>query len=676
METKKDKIKSLSREQLAGLITKAKESKKSDIERVARTSNVFSQSFSQQRQWFMEQFMNGGVANVPQSYLLKGNIRLDILEDVLNVIVEKHESLRTVFNTVDYIPSQIIKPYERFRMDTIDLEEYDGSMREAKIREINSEIARRPFDLTVGPLWRFYVLKLSEEEIVLTLSLHHILCDGWSYGVIMNEIAGTYQERLNGLVAHSVLQVQYVDYSEWQRKRIEGGQLDVQLEYWINKLKDAPKAIHLPYDYKRGSVQTYRGMTEYFFIEKEAVKAMSDIGVQMNGSIYHMMMSALTLLMHCYSLDNKLCIGTPVANRNKIELEKLIGLFINTVVIQSEIASGMTFAELFTQVRDNCMEAFNHAEIPFERVVTGLDIERQMQHSPVFQVLYVQTEESMLNVSIPGIEVEVIPVSVETAQFDLSLYATIMKNGISAGLEYNTDLFAQATILQMIEDFKLLIRLITEKPDRTIGEFVSSLSQKKVVMTVVSSFESEPVGESMEFWLDKLQINYKLQFAPYSQVFQQLIDDKGLLCRSSQGIGVILLRLEDWIQGMVDNDARLTAVLTDNTNRFIQCAGSFVKKHQSKVILYLCPASDKVNQMHEIKQLIRKLEQKIAVECAGNWNIHVLQGDEIASKYKLSEYNDGLGDEEGHVPYLREYYTAMGTELVMSIWNTALQSAG
>ncbi|MEK5466403.1 condensation domain-containing protein [Paenibacillus sp. FSL R7-0210] len=676
METKKDKIKSLSREQLAGLITKSRDSKKRDIERVARTSNAFSQSFSQQRQWFMEQFMNGGVFNVPQSYRLKGDIRLDILEDVLNAVVEKHESLRTVFNTIDYIPSQIIKPYERFQLDIIHLEESDTSLRAAKIKEMNSEIARRPFDLTVGPLWRFYVLILSEEEIVLTLSLHHIICDGWSFGVIMNEIAGAYRDRLHGQVTRSLLQVQYVDYSEWQRKRIEGGQLDDQLEYWIGKLKDAPKAIHLPYDYRRGSTQTYRGRTEYFFIETEAVKAMSDRCVQMNGSMYHMMMSALTLLMHGYSLDNKLCIGTPVANRNQLELEKLIGLFINTVVIQSEIASSMTFAELFTQVRGHCMEAFNHAEIPFEQVVTGLDIERQMQHSPVFQVLYVQTEESMLSVSIPGIEVEVLPVSVETAQFDLSLYATILKNGISAGFEYNTDLFAQDTILQMIEDFKLLIQLITENPDRTIGEFVSSLSRKKVVMTVVSSFESEPVGEPMEFWLDKFQISYKLQFAPYSQVFQQLIDDTGLLCRSSQGIGILLLRLEDWIQGMDAKDARLEAVLTDNTNRFIQYASSFVNKHQSKVILYLCPASDKVNQVNETKRLIQQSEQKIAVECAKNGNISVLHGDEIAVKYKLSEYNDGLGDEEGHVPYLREYYTAMGTELVMSIFNTALQSTG
>jgi len=677
MENKKDRIKALSKEQLLGLMTKVKESKKNEIERAERTSPSFGQSFSQQRQWFMEQFMNGGVFNVPQSYLLKGKVRLDILEEALNLLVEKHESLRTVFNTIDYIPSQIIRPYERFRIGIIDLEEYDSNCRMARIQEINSEIARRPFDLTVGPLWRFYVLKLSEQEVVLTLSLHHMICDGWSFGVIMNEIATAYQELLKGEAVNRPLAVQYVDYSEWQRQRIDSGQLDYQLEYWTRKLKGAPKSIRLPYDYKRGNVQTYRGKTEYFFIERDVMKGINEVCMQHNGSIYHMMMSALTLLMHCYSLDEKICIGTPVANRSRVELEKLIGLFINTVVIQSEIEDDMSFAGLFTQVRNHCMEAFNHAEIPFERVVTALGIERQMQHSPVFQVLYVQTEESMLKVNIPGISVEVIPVSVETAQVDLSLYATIMKDGISAGFEYNTDLFARETIEQMIGDLKAIIQMIVNNPDRGIGEFISALSTKKIRMTVVSSFESEPVADSIEFWLDKLLIDCKLQFAPYSQVFQQLIDDTGLLSKNSPGIGVILLRLEDWIQGMDDHHYEpLEAVLAENTNRFIKCVGSFINRHPSKMVLYLCPASEKISKNNELKRLIQRLEQQITAGCARNRNITVLQGEEVVRKYSIADYNDHFGDEEGHVPYLREYFAAMGTELVMSIFDNSLQPVG
>lgn len=674
MENKKDRIKALSREQLLGLMTKVKEkeNKKNEIERAERTSNSFGQSFSQQRQWFMEQLMNGGVFNVPQSYLLKGKVRLDILEEALNALVEKHESLRTVFNTIDYIPSQIIKPYERFRLGMINLEEYEGDVRKQKIQEVNNEIARRPFDLTVGPLWRFYVLKLSEEEVVLTLSLHHIICDGWSFGVIMNEIAQFYTEKLKGQVVRTPLTIQYVDYSEWQRTRMESGQLDYQLEYWLDKLKDSPKSIHLPFDHRRGNVQTYRGQTEYFFIEKEVMKGINDICVQNNGSLYHMMMSVLTLLMHCYSLDDKICIGTPMANRSKVELEKLIGLFINTVVIKSEIQYDMTFPELFSQVRNNCMEAFNHAELPFEKVVTGLGLERQTQHSPLFQVLYVQTEESMLKVDIPGISVEVIPVSVDTAQVDLSLYATIMNNGISAGFEYNTDLFARDTIVQMIADLQLLIHMLVQNPNRRVEEFMAALSTKKIVMTVVSSFESEPVGESIEFWLDKLMIHCKLQFAPYSQVFQQLVDDSGLLFRNREGIGVILLRLEDWIQGMDDQPDRLEAVLTENTNRFIQYTKGFVNKHQSEVILYLCPASDKVGKNHSLMELIQKLENKITADCSFHNNIVVLQGYEIARKYNVEHFNDGLGDEEGHVPYLREYFTAMGTELVLNIFDKSI----
>ncbi|WP_379129612.1 condensation domain-containing protein [Paenibacillus sp. sgz500958] len=674
MENKKDLIKALSREQLLELMTKAKENKKNEIERVDRTSHSFAQSFSQQRQWFMEQFMNGGVANVPQSYLLKGTINLELLEEALNRIVEKHESLRTVFNTIDYVPSQIIKPFERFRVETVSLEQYDSEQQKIKIREMNSEIARRPFDLTVGPLWRFQLLKLSAEETVLTLSLHHIICDGWSFGVIMNEIAQIYSELLTGDALQAPLPVQYVDYSEWQRTRIESGALDYQLEYWLDKLKDVPKSIRLPYDHKRGEMQTYRGRTEYFTMDRDVMKEINEICVQHKGSVYHLMMSALTLLLHCYSLDDHICIGTPVANRSRVELEKLIGLFINTVVIQNDIEEGMTFTELFAQVRDHCMEAFNHAEIPFERVVTGLGIERQMQHSPIFQVLYVQTEESMLNVNIPGIGVEVIPVSVDTAQFDLSLYASIMKNGMSAGFEYNSDLFEQDTITRLIGDFKLLLQQIVQNPERRIEEFKTSLSRKKILMTVVSSFESEPVAEAIEFWLDKLSIHAKLQFAPYSQVFQQLIDDTGLLCKNRDGIGMILLRLEDWIQGMEHHSTQAEAVLTENANRFIQCAKGFVNKHQSQIVVCLCPASDKIKQDNRLLQLVQRLEDKINLECAKNQNIAVIQGEDIARKYQMTDFNDGLGDEEGHVPYLREYFTAMGTELVLSIFQRSTQS--
>ncbi|WP_162551224.1 condensation domain-containing protein [Paenibacillus tepidiphilus] len=678
MENTKEKIKALSREQLLELMAKSKGQKQTQsqaIERADRTAGSLSQSYSQQRQWFMEQLMNGGVFNVPQSYLLKGAVRTDLLEEALNRMVEKHESLRTVFNTVDYVPSQMFKPYERFQVELTDLQAYDSGEQRDKIQEINREIARRPFDLTVGPLWRFRMIRLSEEEVVLTLSLHHIVCDGWSFGVIMQEIAEVYTGLLQGEADIRPLPVQYADYSEWQRKRIESGELDAQLDYWLRKLQAVPACISLPYDYRRGDVQTYRGRTEYFVIERETAQAINETALRYKSSVYHLMLSVLTLLLHAYSLDDTVCIGTPVAGRSRVELEKLIGLFINTVVIRSRLEHAMSFAGLLEEVKGSCIEAFNHAEIPFERVVSGLNLPRQMQHSPLFQVLYVQTEESMLNVAIPGISVEVIPVTAETAQFDLSLYATVMREGISAGFEYNTDLFSRETILRMIEDFRLLLESVVAGPERSIGELVGLLSPKKLALTLVSSFESEPVAEALEYWMDQFAVPVKLQFAPYSQVFQQLIDGSSLLAQRRGGIGIVLLRLEDWIQGMDFQPQRLEAVLAENTGRFISSLLGHVNKHRSRLLLVLCPASARVLGHPELSAQVGRLEAQIEGKAAGNRYITVLQGEDIARKYGLAEYNDGLGDEEGHVPYLREYFTALGTELALNMLERSLQAS-
>ncbi|GAA0388939.1 condensation domain-containing protein [Paenibacillus motobuensis] len=669
MKNKKDMIKALSREQLAALLTKTRENKKNEIVRADRSSSSFSQSYAQQRQWFMEQLMSGGAANVPQSYLLKGEVRPELLEAALNAIVERHESLRTVFNTIDYVPSQIIKPYEPFKVEVICLEEGDREERMVKVREINREFANRPFDLTVGPLWRFCMMRLSAEETVLTLSLHHMVCDGWSFGVIMRELAQTYAALLNGEAALPPLPVQYADYSEWQRRKIESGELDNQLAYWSGKLRNAPPSIRLPFDYKRSGAQTYRGRTEYFTLDGDTAKAVHEVGLRLKGSAYHLMLSVLSLLLHHCSLDETICIGTPVANRNRMELESLIGLFINTVVIQSRFEAGMTFAELFAQVRDDCREAFNHAEIPFEKVVAELGVERQARQSPVFQVLYVQTEESMLNIRMPGIEAEAIPVSTDTAQFDLSLYATMMKNGITAGFEYNTDLFSRNTITGWIEDFKILLRLAVNDPQQPIERLLAAVSRKKFPLTVVSSFESGPIAESIEFWLDRLSIRAKLQFAPYSQVFQQLIDEDGLLGRSREGIGLIMLRLEDWMQGTGAGEEGVEVALTENTRSFIQYVKSFAGRPSSRLLLLLCPSSDKVDGNRALKHLIGRLEERIAAALAGSRNVELLRGEDIIRKYGLEHYNDGLGDEESHVPYLREFFAAMGTETVLHLFH-------
>lgn len=664
MENKRDFIKGLSKEELLKAIQKSKGTKGNGLKRADRSVSSFQQSYSQQRQWFMEQFMSGGVYNVVQSYRLKGDMKLDLLKQSILYLVEKHESLRTVFRTIDYVPSQIIKPYEPFEIPCIDLSSIQEESRSRKVDELNSDIAKQPFDLTTGPLYQFTIFKLSDTEHVLSLSLHHIISDGWSFGVIIKEIAETYKALLEGNFKKEELSIQYVDYSEWQRQRIERGDLDGQLAYWTKNLGDAPECIQLPYDYKRGHLQTFEGKTEYFTIEKDTFEQINSYCKQEQGSIYHFMMTAFILMLHSYSLDNEICVGTPVANRNKVELEKLIGLFINTVVVKSSIQKGDSCTQLFHAVKNGCEEAFSNSEIPFDKVVESLNIKRNMEFSPVFQVLYVQTEESMLQVDVPGITVEVVPTSVDTAQFDLSLYATVMKDSIVSGFEYNTGLFRKDTVLQMIQDFTTIIQWMLSNPEMTVQEAVSKIEKRKLVCAVASTFIVEPVMDVMDYWKSQFALPCQLELAPYSQIFQELMEENSLLARCD--LGILVLRIEDWVQGKDADTQELSKLLADNVAMFEQLFDGYLKKgHQA--ILYLCPMSDGAREDKDFCQMIQKLEASLFRKYQSHKNVVLIEGETVAEQFDLTAYNDSFGDKEGHVPYIREYFTAMGTEILRQL---------
>ncbi len=664
MSDTRDLIKGLSREELLKAIKKSKGMKTRGLTRVSREKNSFRQSYSQQRQWFMEQFMSGGVYNVVQSYLLKGELQIEYFQKAIYALVEKHESLRTVFRSVNYVPSQIIKPYEDFHVECIDLSSMPVEAQENKVGELNHELATRPFNLTTGPLYRFSIMKLSDTKHVLSLSLHHIISDGWSFGVIMKELAETYKAYLNGNFVKQELAIQYVDYSEWQFERMEKGELDAQLDYWKKQLAEIPERIRLPYDHKRGKTLTFAGKTENFSIGRETLQKMNVYCNREQGSLYHLMLTAYVLMLHCYSLEQDICVGTPVANRNRVELEKLIGLFINTVVIKKNVDMDETVNAVFHSVKNSSEEAFHNSEIPFDKVVESLNVKRNTQYSPVFQVLYVQTEESMLQVDVPGITIEVIPVSAETAQFELSLYATIMKDSVVCGFEYNTGLFNRDTILQMISDFKTVLGYIMDHPERKVSELRNSIGRKKLRCAVASSFVVEPVMDTLNYWQNEFVLPCQFELAPYSQIFQEMMEEDSLSANSD--IGILILRIEDWIQGKEASEEKMMEMLSNNVEMFEKLFERYLSRGHYAV-LYLCPMSDGFYEKEVYRKVISELMEAMCQKYSHYENVILIEGEKVADEFDLTEYYDAFGDQEGHVPYIREYFTAMGTEIVRQI---------
>lgn len=663
MKNKRDFIKGLSKEELLEVLTRSKAGKSDAIKKLDRSAPFFKQSYAQSRQWFMDQFATGGIYNVVQSYLLKGNLKLGLLKKAILYLIERHESLRTVFNTVDYEPVQLIKAYEEFEIDYLDFSTLPENIKRQKVDELNKTIAKRPFDLTTGPLYRFTIVKLSNLEHVISISLHHIISDGWSFGVILKEIVSSYTAMLDGTFEKRILPIQYVEYSEWQREQVEGGKLDNQLEFWTNRLKKDHPPIQLLYDFKREASQTFSGKTEYFEFNEEIVREINNYCNDVQGSMYHFMLTALFITMYSYSLDQEIYIGTPVANRTKVELEQLIGLFINTVVINGKIKQDESWTKLFQKVKANCEQAFNHSELPFDKVVENLNVKRDTQYSPIFQILYVQTEESMLQVDVPGITVEVIPTSADTAQFDLSLYTTIMKDAIVGGFEYNVALFRKQTILQLIEDFTTVVEAMLSNSEIKILEIMNKLKKKKIVCAVVSSFIAEPVMPVIDYWKNRFMLPCKFELAPYSQVFQQLADENSLLAKADMGI--IIFRVEDWVQGKEIEDCELANLLTENIALFKEYLDKYLADGNN-ALLYICPMSDQIRN-GAIGTKVEKIEDTIIATYERNENVLIINGSDVPDKYDLETFNDSFGDKEGHVPYIREYFTAMGTEIAVQI---------
>lgn len=645
--------------------------KQNIIEKVPRDKNVFPQSYSQSSQWFMQQLATDCIYNVPQAYRLKGALDISRLEAAINKIVERHEIMRTVFNAVNNVPSQIIKPYEPFSLKVIDLTGYSGNEQEQMIQLESEKLVRMPFDLQIGPLYRFVLLRLSDVEFVLTYTLHHIISDGWSFGVIIKELNELYKRDIEGKEPLEPLNIQYVDYAVWQRRQMDSEKMKQQLEYWMEQLKGINDCINLPTDAPRFVNQTHNGDNCYFTLSRDDYDAINSLCTKEQITSYHLLISIFFILLYKYSGDHDICIGTPVANRNRVELENLIGLFINTVVIRADVEAGKKFMEFVQSIRNISVNAFENAEVPFEKVVENLNVSRQNSFSPVFQVLYVQMETSNIakQAKMSGLEVSSIPVSTGSSQFDLSMYVTVDNENIRISMEYNTDLLLKETVLQMMSDFQDLLHCILKESEKEISYYLNMISSKRFSMAVSSTFESEHLNESVNLWIKKLAMPCDLVFTPYSQVFQQLMFEDSIIRKNQEGINIILLRLEDWIQGVHEDFESIKRMLIQNTDEFIQAVN---EAKLSDLSVYLCPYSPKAAGQGKLALLITSLENRIKKECTG---ASVYFAAKAASEYRLWNYKDEMGDKEWHIPYSREFFAALGTQIMSNVFRKSVHSS-
>jgi amino acid adenylation domain-containing protein len=411
-------------------------------------------SFAQQRLWFLDRLQPGSsLYNLPVAYRLRGRLVPALLAASLGEIVRRHEALRTRIVEGLHGPQQEIDAAGPVVLPRVDLGHLPEPARRGEERRLTAAAALRPFDLARGPLLRLLLMRQGESEWVLVMAMHHVVSDGWSVGVLLSELAALY-----GGAALPELPLQYADYAAWQRKWLQGEALELQLAYWRERLADQPPVLELPTDRPRPPVQTFRGATETLSFEAEASRRLRDLGRKSGAPLFMTALATFVALLHRYTGQTDLVVGSPSAGRGRVELEGLIGFFVNSLVLRVDAAGDPPFAELLARTRATALGAYVNGDLPFERLVEELAPERSLGHSPLFQVMFVlQTGRVTMAPRLGGMEIEELPLSIGAAKFDLTVALAETAAGLGGEIEYNRDLFDETTARRMADHFRTLL---------------------------------------------------------------------------------------------------------------------------------------------------------------------------------------------------------------------------
>jgi amino acid adenylation domain-containing protein len=454
-------------------------------------------SFAQERMWFLHRLQpDSAFYNAPAILRLEGGVDGPALERALGEVIRRHEVLRTVFPEVDGAPVQVILPYAGFTLQVEDLSSLDAERREVEVRRRVDEEAVRPFDLAAGPLFRPALLRLGDEDCVLLLGMHHILSDEWSMGVLFRELSALYAAYHAGTEPTlAELPVQYADYAVWQREQMRGEALERHLAWWTERLADAPALLELPTDHPRPAVQTYRGATERMDLPAGLLERLRALGRAEGATLYMVVLGAFQVLLGRYAGSEDVVVGSPVSGRSRREVEGLIGLFLNTLVLRTELGGDPAFREVVGRVREGTLGAYEHQEIPFERLVEALQPGRSLSHSPLFQVMFVLQDTDGADDSEAGagdVRLRGLATESGTSKFDLTLSAAPHAGGLGTAIEYNTDLFRPATIQRMLAHFGRVLEQVAADADVRISALeLMGEAERRQVMAGWNATEAE-----------------------------------------------------------------------------------------------------------------------------------------------------------------------------------------
>lgn len=431
-------------------------------------------SFTQQRLWFLDQLQPGDVTyNLPVAVRLRGNLDIDALTQSLQELCRRHEALRTTFPIRDGAAVQSIAERSEIQLRIVDEDAGRGASRNGDLHQLVSKLASEPFDLQQGPLFRPALIRIGADEHALLLTMHHIIGDGVSVGILLRELTALYKGISSGEpFALPQQSIQYADYAAWQRDPRHQGVLDQQLAYWTSKLGDVPTVLEIPTDRSRNDVQTSRGAVETLLLESRLAEAVRRVSRDEQVTPFMLILAAFKVLLAQYGGTRDISVGTPIAGRNRSELENMVGCFLNTLVLRTSLEGDPSFSDLLARVKETSLGAFANQDLPFEQLVLEINPDRDTSQSPLFQVMFVfqNAAPEEFSAQLPDLALSRIGVERNTANFDLTLVALDDEQDVRLSFEYNCDLFDGESVQNMLHQLEHLLASVADDPSQRFSQ--------------------------------------------------------------------------------------------------------------------------------------------------------------------------------------------------------------
>jgi amino acid adenylation domain-containing protein len=458
-------------------------------------------SFAQQRLWFIYQLDPGSPAyNIPSALGLKGRLDVTALENSFDEIIRRHEALRTTFEVIDQEPVQVVWPENQVKLQVLDLEHWPDRQGEAEAWRLVVEDAHQPFDLVRGPLIRVNLLRLSADEHWLVVTMHHIVSDAWSMGVLIGELTALYAAYMEGKPSPlAPLAMQYPDFAVWQRQWLQGERLQAQLAYWKARLGGVPNVIDLPTDRPRSPGHSFRGADERLTLSGAVSQALRRLSQTESATLFMILLAAFQVLLRRYTGQDVVVVGVPIANRNRGGIEGLIGFFVNSLVMRVDLSGNPTFAEAVRRVREVALDAYAHQDLPFEMIIDELQPERTASYNPVFQVVFSMLNTPDANLELAGLTISGLGSGLETGKFDLTMRMMEREGKLVALLGYNTDLFDAETIRRMLGHFKNLLEAVAADPrQRILSLPILDAEERGLLLSLAGREATDAIDERLD----------------------------------------------------------------------------------------------------------------------------------------------------------------------------------